>query len=161
MLPVLGKWESGDEKPAGEPAAQGWKWAGSPDEAWPGDPYGPTGGRFDIGPGQCSEPQLDTNPLSIVHRHQRGPLAPEFQASGPDMRQGGHKGLFFGSWHLEMAEPGNERAVMLSEPCAQTGLQLVRTFELNGADLTVRQVRVGLWLLSRPAASCLCFASWH
>jgi hypothetical protein len=54
-----GKFENGDDA-RGE-THHGWKWGGG--EKTTGDPFGPTGGRFDVGP--------------------------EFQASGPDMRQGG------------------------------------------------------------------------
>ena len=49
-----GKWESGDDAAGEKP--QGWTW--SEGQASTGDPFGPSGGRFDVGP--------------------------EFQAEGPD-----------------------------------------------------------------------------
>ena len=104
-----GLWESGDD--AGGEDAAGWTW--TEDKASTGDPFGPTGGRFDVGP--------------------------EFQASGPDMRQGNHRALFFGSWSQTTGSP--LRVELTSAVCASTGLQLVRAFELEeaGADLTITQ----------------------
>jgi hypothetical protein len=49
------KWESGDD--AHSESAAGWTWVDGQEST--GDPFGPTGGRFDVGP--------------------------EFQAAGPDL----------------------------------------------------------------------------
>ena len=111
-----GKWESGDAA-AGDEQHPGWKWGG--DRSATGDPFGPSGGRFDVGP--------------------------EFQSSGPDLRQGGHPALFFGSWELVGGAPGADgtaaAATMQSGVCKYTGLQLTRRFELasDSAELTVAQ----------------------
>jgi hypothetical protein len=103
-----GKFESGDD--AGGEKPSGWKWVAGQAT---GDPFGPTGGRFDVGP--------------------------EFQAGGPDMRQGGHPALFFGSWAAE--QHGALAATLTSPICERTGLQITRQFALSAecADLSVTQ----------------------
>jgi hypothetical protein len=47
FLRRTGKWESG-ATPEGGAKPEGWKWGGAASDG--GDPFGPTGGRFDIGP---------------------------------------------------------------------------------------------------------------
>ena len=82
-----GLWESGDV-PKPDCTPEGWRWAGDGSDA--GDPFGPTGGRFDIGP--------------------------EFQThrSVCQMTEANHHALWLGTWTVEALDPAQPQITLTS-----------------------------------------------
>ena len=130
-----GKWESGDDAAGEKP--QGWTW--SEGQASTGDPFGPSGGRFDVGPEFQAEGPDSAHPEPLTPLPPT-PLTDPAEPGGPcvrAVRQGNHPALFFGSWTVE---PGasSSRVSLTSPLCASTGLQLRRSFELlEGSELVI------------------------